>query len=250
MIKVIPKVFDILELLAGREQVGLKEIAAQVGLKKTTAANILRTLLDLEYMTNDGQGNYRLSKKFYELSFFKKQNDRLQSAGEAVVRELAEKINEAVVLAVLEDGERMTIAEAEFTTEGMTLKTEKRPESIYVNVTGRVLLSGLEKDALRQVIDKHGLPQGHEWPGITSLAQMQTELKTIGRKQVEYMITPSGRVQALAVPVYGPQGQIRASLGVYLPVSRFTGDRRQSIQRELKAAGIKLSGLLGNSAAE
>jgi DNA-binding IclR family transcriptional regulator len=248
MIKVIPKVFDILELLASQEQVGLKEIAAQVGLKKTTAANILRTLLDLEYVANDGQGNYRLSHKFYDLSFFKTQKDLLQSAGEAVVRELAEKTNEAVVLAVLEDGERMTIAETAFTAEGIVLKTEKRPGSIYLNVTGRMLLSGLEKDALRQVSDKHGLPQGHEWPGITSFERLQAELKKIGQAQMAGMVTSGGKVQALAVPVYDPDNKVRASLGVYLPVSRFTGDHRQSIQREIKAAGIKLSGLLGNSA--
>ena len=49
------------------------------------------------------------------------------------------------------------------------------------------------------------------------------------------------QIQALAVPIFGPDEQVIASLGIYLPAIRFTDKNKEKITAALIKTGKEIS---------
>lgn len=108
----------------------------------------------------------------------------------------------------------------------------------YGSVTGRILLSQLTDEELKDYIKRHGLP-GKRWNGINDFTSLQKELTKIKREGMAIRQNKDEQICALAVPIIGEE--LIASLGTYLPLVRFKGKHKREIIKGLKDAAKEVS---------
>ena len=239
MIQVLKRVADILDQLRIRECT-LAELTAITGLKKTTQYAILSSLVEIGLVEKTAGKKYALGQKLFQLTEAGRKENRLHALAGETVGALAEEIRESAVAAIISRGERCTIATATFKQEVIVETTFLKKGSFYDTATGRILLSYLNSAALKEIVKRKGLP-GNEWAGIRSYQDLERVLAGIKKERIALMSPGKGEAQFLAVPVFGPDGEACASIGVSIPSSRFKGKHRKEVINKLKIAGEDMS---------
>jgi len=250
-IKVIEKIMGIFEVLAdsGKEGCSVSEITKKLNLKLTTTHSLVSTLFSLGYLEKNAQTRkYKIGEKLLNIFLPFAHRNILLKVSEPVMKALAEEIKESVVLAIFWKGERYTIATASYENQLLTVNLNQFiGSSCYQQATGRILLSYLDEKILNDYVKRNGFPK-EMWDNIKNYNDLQKELKKIREKKIE--IIERETVVAIAVPIFGPDGKIYASLGVYLPKIRFKGKRKEKIIKEIKKAGEQITLKLGGENGE
>lgn len=104
------------------------------------------------------------------------------------------------------------------------------------------MLSYLPENEVREYVKKSGYPE-EIWNNIRNLKDLKKEFERISKDKIE--IIEKEETVAIGVPIFGQNGEIIASLGVYLPTIRFKGKNKEKIINELKKAGEEITLKLG-----
>jgi DNA-binding IclR family transcriptional regulator len=240
MIQVIERMSEILEHLSEKEKLSLKELHLLTGLKKPTLYVILKTLISLGYIKKTQDKKYTFADKMYHLTYSYLRKNTILSVAQESAENLKSEIKEAVVVAILHNGERYIIAQAS-AEQSIIINTQMvKMQPIYSFPTGRILLSFLSDKELKKIVDIHGLP-GSEWNEIYSYRKLKSALAKIRKQRISYSLSKDRQVRFLAVPVLAPDGNILASIGVSLPSSRFRGKHKENIIKNLMSQGERMS---------
>lgn len=238
MIQVLHRAFDMIALLAKSDGMRLTDLAGAVGIGRSTAGNILSTLRRLGYLAQNDKSEYLLSGQFHALSAAKAIRDRTARVAEENVRLLAERINESVVLAMLMNGERYTLAEA-IANRDITVNTNAyRDAHLFDSVTGRVLLAYLPPGELRAVMRRHAT-------GARAWRAAIAALPAIRAKGIGYLYKTE--IAAVGVPIVDTEKKVWAAIGVYLPAMRFNGKHRAEIIAALRSVAKRIEAELFGS---
>ena len=212
----------LLELLSEHGTLTLAELAAKMGLKRTTAHNLLKTLVMCGYAANDGDGVYRLGSKLRRLAAVQLLNRISHGQAQGVLSVLSvltEQIGETLVLAGLVNGRRKVLARTNpqqaVLVSAAFLEQESRP--IWHTETGRILAAFAPADALPEIIRANGMPD-QSWRRMADPAELAAELAAIRAHGAA--IQAHGEVFAAAVPVIREDGWLLAALGVHMPAFR------------------------------
>ena len=232
MIQVVNRALDILELV-GRDSsrlYTLNEISTTLELNKATCANIIKTLVSRGYLVQDGRmTGYKLGSMAYMLTGNHLFKEELLSAAVGPMNELSKELNESSILAVLERDIRLVLYEANSTHELQVIN--KKEKEAYQTSTGRMILACMEREKQNEFITKYGLPASDVWMGVQNETDLLAELDKIRGKQVAIQISAK-QIVGIAMPLF-IQNNIAASLGVYLPQSRYTPPMQEKIQSEI-----------------
>jgi len=236
MIQVLVRAFGILEHLSAEESASLTELAEATGLKKSTLCNILKTLVDLGYVTKTQRGSYRLGPRLGELARPELQQDALVRLGRDAVVALAEATGEVGQLVVVREGERYILAEAR-SRQGLIVNTAVLEGTLAGTATGRVMLAHRYESDLKDVMRRAKATNGSVEESLTELKKVLQKVRKEGMSEYH----PRGReVVGLAVPVFCGT-EVVAALGTYLPSVRFRGKHKKEVINLLKRAGKGLS---------
>jgi len=242
MIKVIGKVFDILEMLAEHpnQPRGLGEIAARFKSHPATSANIIKELIARNYVEQVApKKGYLLGPAAYRLVSHGTYRQDMVSAAKPFMTELVRKVNESVLLTVIRNGQRFVLCEISG-TQTVQINTDLLFQNrTYVTATGRVLLSGLDESELKKVVGRIGMPD-FNWPEIKSFCDLERELERIRALDFLCVDLPDDAV-GLALPICQPGGKVVASLGLHLPAYRFKGKHKREIISGLKQAAAEIN---------
>lgn len=236
MIQVIHRALDIMELITqDRTRLyTLNEISTRLNLNKATCANILKTLVARGYVEQEGRmTGYRLGSMSYLLTGNYSHKQDLLAAAVEPMNQLASLLNEGCILSVLSDDKRIILHEIKTIHELQVVN--KKEKSAYSTSTGRMILACLEKKEEREFIRRFGLPTPDVWAGIEDEDDLLTELQKIKKKQLALQISIA-QIVGLAVPIFKDK-KIIASLGVYLPQSRYTPSMQEKVNTELRRTG-------------
>ncbi len=240
MIQVLNKAFDILEFIAREPNVeyGLGEIADSLKFNHGTCANIIKTMISREYIEQMGRrGNYRLGSKVYYLignPLFKKE---LLDASVNIVKELSFKLNEGTILAIVHNNKRIIIHE-EFSNHELQVVNKKAKE-LYETSTGRVILAFRKKVEQETFVSQYGIPTRTEWPGINNEEDFYKELQKIRKNKISVQESPANIV-GIAAPIF-IKDSVVASLGVYLPESRFSKGMKRNIFSDIINSALRVT---------
>ena len=233
MIQVLNRAFDILELVAIKKDsdIGLGEIADTLGLNHGTCANIIKTMISREYIEKtSSRGGYRLGYRCqYLTENFSFKNELLLSSVE-LMKDLSSRLNEGVILAIMQGNNRVLLHEEKSSHELQVVN--HKIKKIYRASTGRIILACSSKTNQEKFIKKYGLPDKNHWPGIDDEEDLLNELKKIKKRQMAIQIAKSNIV-GVAVPIY-INNEVVASLGVYLPETRFTREMQENFFGEIE----------------
>jgi DNA-binding IclR family transcriptional regulator len=243
MIQVLNRAFDILEFVSREreKEFRLGEIADSLGLNHGTCANIIKTMISREFIEQVGKrGGYKLGSKAYYLTGNFPFNKELLGISVELMKNLSVKLNEGIILAAVQNNNRILLHEERSNHELQVVN--RKVKEIYKTSTGRMILACMSKVDQDIFIRKYGLPHEDDWPEIADEDDFYNELNKIKKRQMSLHIAKSDIV-GVAMPIYF-KDTIIASLGIYLPETRFTKEMQERIFTELQiTAELIMKGL-------
>ena len=247
MIQVVNRAFDIIEFIAssGRKDIPLKEIADGLQLNQGTCANIIKTMVSRGYLEkSSSKKGYSLGPMLYFITGDYSYSVDLINAAKEPMYLLTEKINESCMLGVVRNDIRISLYEVHAEQEIRVVN--KKEKALYQTASGRLLLAYLPLAKQKEFIKKYGLPKEEVWEDGADEEGLFMELKKIKKKEMAIQVAPS-KILGIALPV-GEPGDVIASLGVYLPEFRFSGEKKDQIIEAMKEATKQINGVLRKQA--
>ena len=236
MIQVVNRALDILELIAqDRSRLyTLSEVSSRLDLNKATCANIIKTMVTRGYLEQEGRmTGYRLGSMSYLLTGNYSHKQELLLEATEPINQLSDMLNESCILSVLKDDTRLVLYEVKSTHELQVIN--KKEKENYRTSTGRMMLACLEYKEQKEYIRKYGLPEPGIWTGVEDEEDLITELNKIRKKQLAVQVSKA-QIVGLAVPIYKDE-KVIASLGIYLPLSRYTPPMQEKVIEEIRKTG-------------
>ncbi len=197
----------------------LAELAKLTNLPRATVRRCLHTLVSLGFARNTGR-YFSLTPKIMSLGYSYLAATPLPGIAQPFLETVSETIGESCSLCVLEGEEILYVARAATRRlPSVTLMVGSQLPA-FCTATGRVLLSGLPERELR-----HKLPQAplraYTAHTVTDVEQLLARIRAVvsdGYSLVDQEFD-SG-LRAIAVPVYGADGTIVASMNVSAQANR------------------------------
>ena len=241
------RVMQVLAVLAAsHEGVSLAQLSERLQLPKTSLFSLLRSLEAGGYITSDN-GHHRLGQEAFNLAAAISHQEGLRGRLRAPLQRLQEQTGETVMLATpAPEWTHLVFAdviEAESSLRFTARVGAQRP--LYSTSVGLALLAFAPAQEQKRYAHETELVRLTP-DTIHSVAALERALQRIRR---DGYVVNSGSVEgatAIAAPVFGPQGQVAASVSVAGPGSRITA-RSDHIVASVLDAGRAMSQLLGYS---
>ena len=246
-VKSIVKAAAIIDLLSAADTpLALAEIAAELGIVKSTLHGLISTLLDVGYVDQDAAtGHYLLGFRLFEIgsTVSRKWNERKLSY--PYMQELAEKTGETIHLAVLDDGEVLYINKQESSGSIRIVTDTGIKLPAHCTGVGKVLLSGLTPYEIKKITRKRSMTRYTDTT-ITSLDKLMDELEKIRTQgyatdEQEFM----EGLRCIAAPIYNHKGEITCALSIAGPSSRMRGEEYEMKKQHLLKAAQEISKQMG-----
>ena len=232
MIQVINRAFDIIELVSEdtSRSYTLSDIADRLKLNHATCANIIKTMVARKYLEQVApKKGYKLGFMVYQVAGDRPYEDKLKKAASGIMDRLTRKLNETSLLAILKKEKRLIIHQVDANHDLMVKSSIEK--DAYSSATGRLLLAYMTPTILNAFVQSYGLPPKETWKEASTLEGLKEELEQIRNNGYAKQIS-SSHIVGFAVPIR-QNGDVIASMSVYLPVSRLTATVERQALEEL-----------------
>jgi len=235
----------VLEILAKLGQAGVTEIAAELGVHKSTVSRLIAVLESRGYVEQvSGRGKYRLGFSIARLARASSGHLDLVKLSQDVCDSLAAEVGETTNLAVLDADRIINIAEAIGPAE-ITLRTwvgQSCPA--HATSSGKVLLAGLDAADVR--VRLASVLESFTENTVVKIADLQRELAT-ARERGWASVAEELEVglNAVAAPVHDGNAQVIAALSVSGPSYRMDPAQFDEAAKQTIAAADAISRRLG-----
>lgn len=217
----------------------LKELAAVYGLPVNTAHNLLKSLEICGYVRKSGRGLYAVGEKCLEMARVSlASRPESREALMPVLQRYVEEIGEAIVCTVLYRGDRVTVGKIDSNQAIRVSHSMVEQTPFFSKPTGRVLAAMASPAQLREIIKRHGFPDG-AWDHVDSedvLGEALGEVKKRGMSMTE-----EDELLAIAIPLNLPDGSPWGALGSYAPAFRCDDEKREAMLEALRRTAERLS---------
>lgn len=217
------QIFDVLRQINGGT---LTEIAEEIDLPKSTLHNHLVTLERNHYIVREDD-EYHLGLRFLNFGeFVKRQRPGFEEA-EPVVEELAESTGERVQFVVEEHGHAfyVHIAEGERAVKSRTSVGQRGGAKLHATAAGKSILAFMSDERRDAVLEYWGLSKITE-NTIRDRDQLLAELEEVRERR--YAINREEHIDglnAVGVPVIGPDESVIGAISISGPTHRMQGKR-------------------------
>lgn len=238
----VDRAIAILQLLArSGEGLTLTALAAELDLPPQTAQSLLRTLQAHDMVIQEGRGRpYRLGAGVLTLASKWSSGTGLAAGARPIVADLANRTGEYATLAQLQGRTLIPLAEARAQQPLMVTHLAFDPEKLHVMATGKVLLAAMDEPQRAAVLAQLKLTaMGPR--SVTDRTVFSQQLESIRRCGYAICLEEnSPHLAALAVPVRDASRQVRAAIGVSLPMARYSEPRGRELLEALRDAAARI----------
>jgi len=247
----VERALNILEAAAQRRD-GLtnSEISRKLGIPKSSASYILRTLERRGYLRRDAESaRYRLGLKILSLSGDAQGNLDLAAVALPLMRALVEKVRLTVHLAVLDQGEAVYIEKVE--APGFFRVNTWVGRRMYLHSTsvGKCLMAWLPKQEIETIVKQHGLKKRTP-ETITNMTKLLAELEHV--KQAGYAVDDEENslgARCVGAPVFDAAGNVAAAIGASGTLTQMDEPNMPKMIEALKETARRVSRQLLRSGA-
>ena len=240
----VDRALTILEVLARIGEAGVTEIAAELGVHKSTAFRLVTTLEGhrLVEQTVD-RGKYRLGVGLLRLAGATTARLDLVQEARPVCRQLAADTGETVNIAVLSESSALYLDQVAGSSALQPHNWVGQHIPLHATSNGKVLLSGLDDAALDEVL---GALSRYTSLTITRKSLLREELALV-REQGYAVAVDELEVglTAAAAPIRNAHGDVVASMSVSGPTFRLSSERVKGVLPQLLDAALEVSHRLG-----
>lgn len=216
-IQSVHRALKILSLFShGKPRLGISEISQSLGLHKGTVQSLVRTLAEDGFLDRDQETQkYQLGLRIYELGVIQGANLGINRSASVPAQELARKTGKLVRIGVWhEESVLITLNAYPETRQNFREFGVRLPA--YCTAMGKAFLAFLEKEELDAYFDKIELIPytGHTIVHREELLKELLETRKRGHSlnREEHMLFR----KAIGAPIFGPEGQQVASLGLVM----------------------------------
>lgn len=241
---VIRKTAFVMELIAKREPCSLKYLTEATKLKKPALYLMLKSLTEAGFLDKSPDRQYSIGRKLYNLVETRKSYSKLIACSQNAAQELSEKIHESVTIAVIDDMLYKRLYHKNCTLPVQLNSDIAERLSFYQSATGRVLLSAIPFNDLKNIVVKHGLPTENEWSGINSFEKLKSELETIRSSGVCHVDNQQFSAFYIAVPARSIVTDSTVAIGVDIPIFRASDEYIREIHEKMSTAARSLKAML------
>jgi DNA-binding IclR family transcriptional regulator len=244
LVQSVDRAIAVLELLASNGESGITEIAGQLGVHKSTASRLVSVLEGRGLVEQLGRrGKYVIGFGMVRLAGAAIARLDLASLGQSICQTLADRIGETVNIAVLDGDVAINITQARAAAAVSAQNWVGQRTPLHATSSGKVLLAHLEPLPRAAILAE---PLAAYTPGtVTDPVLLAVELDRVLADG--YAITFEELeigLHAVAVPVFGPGGELAAAISASGPAYRLPRHRVAEIVSELTQAASQLSGQL------
>jgi len=252
MAKVIPSVkraFKILELFRDKNlTLSVPEIALELGLPRTTAHDLVHTLLACGYLERAGNESHRytLGLRVFELgSIYASQLD-IHEEGIKIAKKVSQKCDETVQMAIRDDTDAVFIVRADSSHTLRLVSAVGSRLPAHCTAVGKMLLSALSNDELPNLFKGQKHLSAMTANSITSIEDLTKEMDVIRKRGYAYDDCESNEdARCVAAPVYDRNGIICAAMSITVPVTRMDSKRKRVLIPIVQQGAKELSRRLG-----
>ena len=240
----VDRALTILGILARLGEAGVTEIAAELGVHKSTAFRLVATLESHGMVEqNEDRGKYRLGVGVLRLAGATTARLDVVQEARPICRKLAADSGETVNIAVLSDRSALYLDQVAGQSALQSHNWVGQHIPLHATSNGKVLLSGLSSDEVDSRLPK--LPS-YTSDTVTSRARLRRELAEV-RDQGYAVAVDELEVglTAIAAPIRNAHGDIIASMSVSGASFRLQGEGLETALKELVAAAAEVSFRLG-----
>lgn len=202
----------------------LSEVAARTGLTRATSRRVLLTLGDLGYVDQSGR-DFTLTPKVLDLGYSFLSSLQVVEVAQPSMERLVDEVHESSSMSVLDGSEIVYVARVP-TTRIMTIALALGSRlPAYPTSMGRVLLSGLDDEALRAYLRRTELERltPHTVTSKRELGRIIRKVREDGFSLVDQELEEG--VRSIAAPITNGRGEVTAAMNVSCHASRFSVER-------------------------
>ncbi|OAB40937.1 IclR family transcriptional regulator [Paenibacillus glacialis] len=219
-VRSVERALDILLCFTRNDDLGLTEIAVQIGLHKSTVHRLLSTLEERGFVIRDAATEkYRLGMKIWELSTHLSRSDDPAILLLPAMERVRDHLGETVSLYLREGKERLRIQAVQSNQAIRRVAQVGARLPLYVGASSKVLV------AFASTEEQEALLNDPEWPSWIDRVSYMEQLYEI--RECGYAMSFEERepgAAAISVPIANCHGVVTAALSVSGPVNRLSID--------------------------
>ena len=243
------RALDILELMLARgDALSVADIVAELGIPKSTAYELVRSLGDGGYLERSGKGGgLFLGRKLFELGMaYRSKIDLLKDGGQ-IVEELRDQVGETVQLSVLENDMMLVLVKEEGSQSIRIISRIGSRVPVNWAAAGRLLVSDLGDAALGELLQRSIRPSP-TGQAETKIPKLIGQIRRFRRQGYGIEINEANaHAGCVAAPMIDAAGHCVAAISVVAPEQRLGRANRARLIAAVSAAAERLSRRLGHA---
>ena len=233
---------------ADEEGVGLSAISKATALNKTTAFNLLATLVTLRFIEQDVQSRrYRLGLRNLELGRIVQDRLLISPLARPILAELCRKTNETVNLGLPDLVDLLVIDSFQGSRQLHATAYAGWRSMYHCTALGKAFMAQWDAPMRRTVYRLSGLPRQTPQT-ITDTEALEARLSQ--DREQGYAIDVEENepgVSGIATTIVNGMGEVAAAISVSGPSNRLTVDVMEQIVPDLMAAANAISAMIGGT---
>jgi DNA-binding IclR family transcriptional regulator len=222
LVQSVDRALTVLEILAVRGEAGVTEIAAELGVHKSTAFRLVAVLENRGFVEQlADRGKYRLGFGIVRLAGATAAQFDLAQEGRQVCEELAVDVGETVNVAILDGDRAVNISQVRGRASISTHNWVGRGTPLHATSSGKVLLAHAPEAVQDAVLA--GVLERYTEATVTDPGTLRRQLEEVVARgwgvSVEELEVG---LNAVAAPVRDADGQVTAAVSVSGPSFRMT----------------------------
>ncbi|MGO4616885.1 IclR family transcriptional regulator [Nocardia sp. 2YAB30] len=229
----------------GEDSQSLDQLAAQLGVHKSTVLRLLQTMEAQRFVTHDSQHRYMLGSRLFELANRTLEQRDVRTVARPHLAALNAATKQTIHLATYESGEAVYIDKLDATQSVRMYSRIGRPAPLHCTAVGKVLVSSLPRaqwQAIAAKIDYHPFTE-HT---IRTPEHYVRELEKVAAQgYAEDHEEHESFVNCIGVPVRDGTGAVVAAVSMSVPDMLLDRDQVLAELPRVHAAAEAISAELG-----
>lgn len=243
------RAMDLLLLLSKAEKgVSLAEISAQLEIPKSSAFELVYTLVDKGFVEqNDNSKCFSLGIKAFEVGYAYRAKMDLSQAARPYLRELSQKVSDTVFLAIENDGMIVYLDKFLGSSEVNSSCNIGSRNHMYYTGLGKALLAAYDENKAMAILNKYPKIQKTKTT-ITDVEKLLEDFKEIRKRG--YSIDDrenSDLLFCVAAPIYSSDSKPIAAISIASLRIKKDSDEEHQMGKLINETALEISKKLGYS---
>ena len=242
----VERALEVLEILAREGSAGVGAIARELGIHPSTASRLVGALMTHELVERPAAGGpVRLGVGMLRLAAATRSRLDVVAVAGPVCEALAEELGETVNVAVYRSGSAVNLYQAQGRRTVAMHNWAGSRTVLHATSSGKMLLAHLPRAESEALLS--GPLEAFTVLTLTAPDALRAELRTIREQGWARSIEEFEEgLNAVAAPLYGPEGTVVAALSVAGPAYRLAPEHLPATARSLQRAAGEISRRLGH----